>query len=136
MFGCDNSITYDTKQHKGMARPGVRQVPEGSGEQEKMEENGHEIICGALMTLSVRGSMMMMMMLTAALPSASHSSAPDSSSSITAASLTAPVTRPSSRFTEIETKYLGFFHLDKKQMLELLSDMTGESFLHSARYAK
>ena len=26
------------RQHKGMDRPGVRQVPEGSGEQEKMEE--------------------------------------------------------------------------------------------------
>ena len=28
------------KQHKGMDRPGVGQVPEGSGEQEKMEETG------------------------------------------------------------------------------------------------
>ena len=32
------------RQHKGMDRPGVRQVPEGSGEQEKMEETGCEII--------------------------------------------------------------------------------------------
>ena len=28
------------RQHQGMDRPGVRQVPEGSGEQGKMEENG------------------------------------------------------------------------------------------------
>ena len=28
------------RQHQGMDRPGVRQVPEGSGEQEKMEETG------------------------------------------------------------------------------------------------
>ena len=43
------------RRHKGMNRPGVRQVPEGSGEQGKMEENGCEIICGALMTLAVKG---------------------------------------------------------------------------------
>ena len=34
------------RQHQGMDRPGVRQVPEGSGEQGKMEETGCEIICG------------------------------------------------------------------------------------------
>ena len=33
------------RQHKGMDKPGVHQVPEGSGEQGKMEEIG--IICGA-----------------------------------------------------------------------------------------
>ena len=38
-------------QHLGMARPGVRQVPEGSGEQGKMEQTGCEIICGAPTTL-------------------------------------------------------------------------------------
>ena len=38
-----------------MDRPGVRQVPEGSGEQGKMEETGCEIICGALTTLAVKG---------------------------------------------------------------------------------
>ena len=27
------------RQHQGIDRPGVRQVPEGSGEQRKMEEN-------------------------------------------------------------------------------------------------
>ena len=27
------------RQHQGMARPGVRQVPEGSGEQGEMEKN-------------------------------------------------------------------------------------------------
>ena len=34
---------------------GVHQVPEGSGEEGKMEETGCEIICGALMTLTVEG---------------------------------------------------------------------------------
>ena len=40
-----------------MDRPGVRQVPEGSGEQGKMEETGCEIICGAPKTLLVKGLM-------------------------------------------------------------------------------
>ena len=35
------------RQHQGMDRPGVRQVPEGSGEQGKMEETGCKIICCA-----------------------------------------------------------------------------------------
>ena len=43
-----------------MDRPGVRQVPEGSGE---MEKTGCKIICGASTTLAVKGLMMMMMML-------------------------------------------------------------------------
>ena len=34
------------RQHQGMDKPGFRQVPEGSGEQRKMEETGYEIICG------------------------------------------------------------------------------------------
>ena len=46
-----------------MDRPGVRQVPEGSGEQEKMEKTGCKIICGAPTTLAVNGLMMMMMSL-------------------------------------------------------------------------
>ena len=33
------------RQHQGMDRPGVRQVPEGSGEQRKMEETGCEVSC-------------------------------------------------------------------------------------------
>ena len=41
--------------HKGMDRPGVHQVPAGSGEQGKMEETGCEIICGAPATLAVKG---------------------------------------------------------------------------------
>ena len=41
-------------RHRGMDRPGVRQVPEGSGEQGKMEETGCEIICGAPVTLMVK----------------------------------------------------------------------------------
>ena len=46
-----------------MGRPGVRKVPEGSGEQGQMEpeENGFEIICGAPTTLAVKGLLMMMM---------------------------------------------------------------------------
>ena len=43
------------RQHQGMDRPGVRQVPGGSGEQRKMEETGCEIICGAPTTLAVKG---------------------------------------------------------------------------------
>ena len=51
------------RQHQGKDRPGVRQVPEGSEEQGKMEETGCEIICGATATLAVKGLMMMMMMM-------------------------------------------------------------------------
>ena len=43
------------RQHQGMDRPGVRQVPAGSGEQVKMEETSCEIICGAPTTLAVKG---------------------------------------------------------------------------------
>ena len=42
------------RQHQEMDRPGVRQVPEGSGEQGKMEKTGCEIICGAPTTLAVK----------------------------------------------------------------------------------
>ena len=38
-----------------MDRPGVCQVPEGSGEQGKMEETGYEIIYGAPTILAVKG---------------------------------------------------------------------------------
>ena len=38
-----------------MDRPGVRQAPEGSGEQGKMEETGCEVICGAPTTTEVKG---------------------------------------------------------------------------------
>ena len=44
------------RQHQEMNRPGVCQVPEGGGEQRKMEETGCEDICGAPMTLVVKGS--------------------------------------------------------------------------------
>ena len=50
------------RQHQGTDRPGVWQVPEGSGEQGKMEKTGCKIICGAPTTLAVKGLMMMMMM--------------------------------------------------------------------------
>ena len=43
------------RKYQGMDRPGVRQVPEGSGKQRKMEETGCEIICGAPTTLAVKG---------------------------------------------------------------------------------
>ena len=42
------------RQHQGVDRPGVHQVPEGSGEQGKMEETGCEIICCALTALTVK----------------------------------------------------------------------------------
>ena len=42
------------RRHQGIDRPEVRQVPEGSGEQGKMEETGCEIICGAPTTLAVK----------------------------------------------------------------------------------
>ena len=52
------------RQHQGMDGPGVRQVPEGSGKQEKkMEKTGCKIICGAPTTLAVRGYMTIMMMM-------------------------------------------------------------------------
>ena len=51
------------RQHQGMNRPGIRQVPEGSWEQGKMEKTGCKIICGAPTTLAVRGLMTMMMIL-------------------------------------------------------------------------
>ena len=35
------------RQNQGMDRLGVCRVPEGSGEQRKMEETGYEVICGA-----------------------------------------------------------------------------------------
>ena len=52
------------RQHQGMDRPGVRQVPEGSGEQGKMEKTGCKIICGAPTTLAVKGLMMIMIVIT------------------------------------------------------------------------
>ena len=49
-------LTEDVgRQHQGMDRPGVRQVPEGSGEHRKMEEVDCKIICGAPTTLRVKG---------------------------------------------------------------------------------
>ena len=43
------------RQYQGVDRPGVRKVPEGSGEQGKMEETGHKITCGAPTTLAFKG---------------------------------------------------------------------------------
>ena len=52
------------RQHQGMDRPGVRQVPEGSEEQGKWRKLASEIICGAPTTLAVKGLMMMMISLS------------------------------------------------------------------------
>ena len=57
-------------QHQGMDRPGVWQVPEGSGELGKMEKTGCKIICGAQTTLEVKG--LMMVMMTASPGTADH----------------------------------------------------------------
>ena len=43
-----------------MDRPGVHQVPEGSGGQRKMEDAGREVICGAQMTPAVKGQVKVM----------------------------------------------------------------------------
>ena len=51
------------KTTQGMDRPGVHQVPDGGGNQGKMEKTGCKIICGAPTTLAVKGLMMMMMMM-------------------------------------------------------------------------
>ena len=48
------------RKHQEMDWPTVRQVPEGSREQGKMEKTGFKIICGAPATLAVKGLMMMM----------------------------------------------------------------------------
>ena len=44
----------EVERHQGMDWPGVRQVPEGSGDQTKMEETGCEVICGAPITPAVK----------------------------------------------------------------------------------
>ena len=49
------------RQHHGMDRPGVRQVPDCSGVQGEMEKKGCKITCGAPTTLAVKALMMMMM---------------------------------------------------------------------------
>ena len=48
------------RQHQGMDRPGVRQVPEGIEEQGKMEKTGCKVIRGAPTTLTVKELMKMM----------------------------------------------------------------------------
>ena len=51
------------RQHSGMARPGVRPVPEGSGEQGRMEKTGCRIVNGAPTTLAVKELTMMIYLL-------------------------------------------------------------------------
>ena len=41
----------------------VQQVPEGNGEEWKVENNGSKVICGVSINLPVKGLMMMMMMM-------------------------------------------------------------------------
>ena len=43
------------RKHQGIGRLGLCQVPEGSGEQKKVEDAGCEVICGASMDLAVKG---------------------------------------------------------------------------------
>ena len=52
---------WEDNIRKWINRPGVWQVPEGGGEQGKMEKTGCKIICGAPTTLTVKAMMMMMM---------------------------------------------------------------------------
>ena len=52
------------RQVQEMDRPGVRQVPKGSREQEEMEKTGCKIICGVPTTLAVKGLMMTIMKRT------------------------------------------------------------------------
>ena len=52
------------RHHQEMDRPGVRQVPEGSGEQTKMEKTCCNIICDAPTTLAVKGLMIMISQLS------------------------------------------------------------------------
>ena len=40
-----------------MDRPGVWEVPEGSGEQRRVQETGCEVICGDSVTPAVKGLM-------------------------------------------------------------------------------
>ena len=51
------------RQYQKMDRPGIRQVPEGSGEQGEMEKTGCKVICGAPTTLEVKGLMIIMMIM-------------------------------------------------------------------------
>ena len=77
------------RQHQD--RPGVQLVPEGSGKQGKMEKTACKIVCGAPMTLGVKGLMMMMMMMMMMTPS-SHF-------------LTASVSRPVQRQPVFQDRY-------------------------------
>ena len=43
-------ISLVGRQHQGTDRPGVRQIPEGSGEQRQVEETYCEVICGPITT--------------------------------------------------------------------------------------
>ena len=50
------------RQHQEMDRPGIRQIPEESGEQGKMEKTGCKIISGAPTILAGKRLIMIMMM--------------------------------------------------------------------------
>ena len=51
------------RQHQEMDKPGVRQVPEGSGELRTMEKTGCKIFCGAPTTLADKGLLMLFMLM-------------------------------------------------------------------------
>ena len=56
------------RQHWGMDKPGVCQVPESSEEQRKMEETDCELICRAPTTLTVKGWVILNALLPAPEP--------------------------------------------------------------------
>ena len=60
------------RRHQEMGRPGVRQVPEGNGEQEKMEKSSCESICGAPTTFTVKEWMMLLMMMIVTIIAATY----------------------------------------------------------------
>ena len=76
------------RQHQEMDRPGVRQVPEGSGEQGKMQKTGCKIICGAPTTLAVKGLMMIITIITVGLSCLTREISKRSVSGLTAATAT------------------------------------------------
>ena len=47
------------RQHQGIDRPRVCQVPKGSGQQRKMKKTGFGVFCGATTTPTVKGQVKM-----------------------------------------------------------------------------
>ena len=78
--------------------PGVRQGPEGSGEQGKMEKTDCKIICGATTTLAVKGLMMMNSDVVAREVLSCESNASFRSGYVVAAKLCADIAGSKSKF--------------------------------------